>query len=248
MSSRGRCQDSSASGSGHLISSEALEDDVAQVSAEGSDRLGLGVAGGHPLRDIGAAWTLALELGDGDPMEGDVELTIATAIESMADVIARPDRYRRGAVVPGERGSRPEATDTARLADELGRSQVAAAGERQQRRRDLFGEAPDLALKAVDRGGQLADPGDEITGKASHGLDPAGEVGLQAIEDDPPIERARRWLVDAELDEEPAQALLVAGAIGHQIFTVVDQKPQLALHAIQPGDRQIGFAKCRAGD
>ena len=62
----------------------------------------------------------------------------------------------------GERGLRVEARDAGRLADQLGRRERTAAGQRQQIRTEALDQAGDLALEGVDRHGQLADPYDEL--------------------------------------------------------------------------------------
>jgi hypothetical protein len=67
------------------VGRQAPEEFVAEATAEGPDGLGLRVAGSHPLRDVGAAGTLALELCDGDPVKGDVELTAADAVQPVTD-------------------------------------------------------------------------------------------------------------------------------------------------------------------
>src|SRR5207245_5127919 len=153
MSSRGRCQDGRGSNALGLVGQQPPEDLVAKAATEGADGLGLRVAGGHPLGEVVTARALALELGDRDPVESDIKLTIAAAVEAMADRVARPDWDRGRAVVAGEGGARAEATDAGRLSDELGRRQMTATGEGQERRRNARGERPHLALEAVDRAG-----------------------------------------------------------------------------------------------
>jgi hypothetical protein len=144
--------------------------------------------------------------------------------------------------MPGEGSPGAEATDPRGLADELGRRQVAAPGQRQERRRDLLGERSDLALQGIDRMGQLADPDEQVAGEAGDRLGPIGELGLESIEDAPAAERTGRRLGDAELDEEPAEALLVAGPIDDQVLPVVYEEAQLAL---EPVGRAVGRSGSR---
>src|SRR5204863_4585293 len=92
MSSRGRETRRFGGSSGFIVAKPA-EDLVADPPTESPDGLGLGVAGGHPLGQVVAAGTGPLELRDGDPVEGDVELAIATPVEPVADDVARPDRH-----------------------------------------------------------------------------------------------------------------------------------------------------------
>ena len=105
MSSRSRCRGGRGLIAVEFVRGQPAKDLVTETSTEGSDRFGLGVAGGHPLGEILASGPLALELGDGDPVEGDVELAVTAAVQPMADGVARPDRDGSGAVVTGERRS-----------------------------------------------------------------------------------------------------------------------------------------------
>src|SRR5687768_17384354 len=99
MSSRSRRQGGCDPMTCEFVGRQSAKDLVAEASTEGPDRLGLRVAGGHSLGEVHASRALALKLGDGDPVEGDVELAIAAAVQPMADRIARPDRDWSRAVV-----------------------------------------------------------------------------------------------------------------------------------------------------
>src|SRR2546425_885957 len=129
MSSRGR-RDGGCGFAGVYVGREGPGDFVADTPTERSNCLGLGVTSGHPLGQVRRAWARPLELGDGDPVQGDVELAVTTSVEPMADGITRPDGHGCCAVVPGERGPGAEATDPSSLADELGRGQVTAGCQR----------------------------------------------------------------------------------------------------------------------
>src|SRR3989337_373943 len=132
MSSRGR-ETRGLGDSGGFIVTHPAEDLVTDATTQRADGLGLRVAQGPSVLQVRLARPLALELGDGDPVERHVELTVARPAEAMALGVARPDRQRRAAVVTSEGGRRAEATDAGRLADELGRGQRTAAGEGQPR-------------------------------------------------------------------------------------------------------------------
>ena len=71
MSSRGRCRGELGLTAVEFVGGQAVEDLIAEAATQRPNGLGLGVAGGHPLGQVVASGTLALELGDGDPMEGD---------------------------------------------------------------------------------------------------------------------------------------------------------------------------------
>jgi hypothetical protein len=157
MSSRVR-ETGGSGGSGGVIVAHPAEDLVADPAPKSSDRLGLRIAQGSSVLEVSLAWALALELGDRDPMEPHVELSVARAAEPVALVVGGPDRDRCRAVVAGKGGGRAEAADAGRLADELGRGERAAADQGEQRRREDSHESADLALEGVDRDRQLADP------------------------------------------------------------------------------------------
>jgi hypothetical protein len=71
-------------------------------------------------------------LGDGDPVQGGVELTVAAAVEAMADKVARPDWDGSRSRVGCKGGTRAEATDARGLGDELGGGQRTASEQGQQ--------------------------------------------------------------------------------------------------------------------
>src|SRR5437899_2772390 len=90
---------------------------------------------------------------------------------------------------------------------------MTAADEGQERWRDPRGEDPDLRLEGVDRSREFPDPGQQIAGEAGDRLGPRRQIRLEAVEDDRTIQRPSGRLVDPELDEEPAEPLLVTGAV-----------------------------------
>ena len=238
----------SRGGSSGFIVAHPAEDLVTDAAAQGADRLGLGVALGASVLEVRLARALALELGDRDAVEGHVELAVAGPAQAVALGVARPDRQRRRAVVAGEGGPRAEPADPRRLADELGRRQRSAAREGQQRRGEVGDQAADLALERVDRRGQLADPGDQLTG------DPGDRPGCPARcrsrrgQDDRPVEAAGcRLAARVELVEVPAQAVLGTGPLGDEVLAMVDQQADLAVGAVEGGDRQV-LAERRPGD
>ena len=135
-----------------LVGEEAAEDLVAQASAEGPVRLGRRVARPEPALQVGSAGTTEPDLGDGDPVEGAVELAVAAPAQPMADLVPRPDRDRGRPGVAGEGRPRPEATDARRLADDLGSGERSAADELQERRSQGPDPPLDLHLEGPDRG------------------------------------------------------------------------------------------------
>src|SRR5438128_12394745 len=103
MSSRSRCRGGRGFIAVEFVRGQPAKDLVTKPATEGSDRFGLGVAGGHPLGEILASGPLALELGDGDPVEGVVELAVTDAVQPMADGGAQLDRDVHAAVLSGSR-------------------------------------------------------------------------------------------------------------------------------------------------
>jgi hypothetical protein len=83
MSSRGRQTRRSSDSSGFVVA-HPTEDFITDPSTQGSNRFGLGAAQDTSMFEVRPAWTLTLELGDGDPVEGNVELAVAGPAEAMA--------------------------------------------------------------------------------------------------------------------------------------------------------------------
>src|SRR5439155_27116500 len=91
-------------------------------------------------------------------------------------------------------------------------------------------------------------PDEQVTGEAGDRLGSVGQLGIEPIEDDRPIEGAEGRLGDAELDEEPPEAFLVAGPIDEEILAMVNQEAQLTLQAVEPSGREVGLTEGRPGD
>ena len=72
---------------------------------------------------------------------------------------------------------------------------------------------------------------------------------VERVQHDGPVEASRPGLVAGiELVEVPAQAVLRPRALGDEILAVVDQEPQLALLALEGGDREVRVRERRPGD
>ena len=84
--------------------------------------------------EVGAGGWVDAALGDGDAVEGAVELAVAAAVESVALVFAGAGVEWCDAGVAGELGVRAEAVDGADFAEQLGGADRAAAGQLQQLR------------------------------------------------------------------------------------------------------------------
>src|SRR5689334_9222136 len=76
---------------------------------------------------------MLLELGDGDAMQGGIQLAVASAVESHALRVARPDGHWRRPRVASKRRTRAKAAHIGCFADQFGRYQHATAQQAQQR-------------------------------------------------------------------------------------------------------------------
>src|SRR5690606_4565105 len=121
-------------GGGVCVGEEGSVDDVGEASLEGSERFGLGLAVlGHAAFEVGLGVVVDAELGDGDAVDGGVELTVSGAGETELLPIAGPDRQVCGAVVAGVGVLALGPADIGGLGDDLGGGQRAGAGQGQQR-------------------------------------------------------------------------------------------------------------------
>ena len=137
---------------------------------------------------VRAAAVVDPKLGDGDPVEREVDLAIAAPAQAEAGDVARPDRYRRRAIVAGERLLGAEAADPGRLADDLGGGQRSAAGQAEQGRRERGDQGLDLALERPDGERQLAHPAQDVAGKPGHLSHAAGKTSLEIRQHDGPVQ------------------------------------------------------------
>jgi hypothetical protein len=86
-----------------LVGVEATVDLVGDAPAQRPEGLGLGIACSGSTLQVVTTGTIQPQLGDGDAVQRGVELPVATPVQPMALVVARPDRDRRGPVVHRER-------------------------------------------------------------------------------------------------------------------------------------------------
>ena len=110
-----------------------------------------GLAFGAFAGDVVLGLGVAARAGDGDAVDGGVDLAVAAAVEAVAVGLAGADRDRGEAGGAGELGVGGEAVGAGDLADELGRGQRPEAGLGEQLRRDLGDELGDLGLERLDR-------------------------------------------------------------------------------------------------
>ncbi len=163
-------------------------------------------------------------LGDGDAVEGEVQLTVPAAAQAEA---RRRCLTRLGPArsVVGGNAFGPEATDP-------GRSRRSGGGERTQPGRASRVGARAPTRSSISRSsGRMAGrsrTGPGCRGQARHGpARPARRASRSASHR--PVERAGSRLVDAQVEQVPAQPLDVPGPLGDEVLAMVDEQPQLAL-------------------
>ena len=83
------------------VGEECSVDDVGESAFECSDGFFVGVAvGGSPVKEA-ARWGVVAGLGEGDAVDGSVELAVAGSAEAVPVGVGGPHRQRGGAVVAG---------------------------------------------------------------------------------------------------------------------------------------------------
>src|SRR5215218_10387040 len=136
---------------------EEVPEAAGEVAFEAADGFLGAFAFGAFAGDVVLGFGVAAQAGDGDAMDGRVDLAVAAAIEAVAVGLAGADGDRGDAGGARELGVAGEPACAGDLADELGRGQRPEAGLAQQLRRDLGDEAGDLGLERLDRLAQFAD-------------------------------------------------------------------------------------------
>ena len=139
---------------------------------------------------------------------------------------------RRDTGVHGETRLGAEPADVGRLADDLGRGERPAAGQRQQLRGESVRPAPASSCSSV------VDPSGERRGcrRPSSLAKPPNQRAVQLLK--PGLQPVRRVAAQVqaagpgsstriELVQVPAQPVLDAGPLGDQVLPVVDQQPYL---------------------
>ena len=100
---------------------EEVPDAPCEVSFEAADGFFGALAFGAFAGDVVLGFGVAAQAGDGDAVDGGVDLAVAAAVEAVAVGLAGADRDRSDAGGPGELGVGGEAAGAGDLADELGR-------------------------------------------------------------------------------------------------------------------------------
>jgi hypothetical protein len=207
---------------------------VGDSTPKGPDGFGLAVALADSLGDVVPTDALEAHLGDGDPMQGNVELAIAATIEPKAVGTAGPNGDWCSAIVHGECGSRLEAPDAGDLTDQLGRGERSTALQGDETGGQLSGPSRDFALQVGDSKGQIPDSPQQLPGDLGNQAAVLGELFIQGLQDLGPIEDATlRGSPRREFVQMPTEPILNTGTLRHKVLTMVDQGPQFATWAIQ---------------
>src|SRR3954454_9798983 len=157
------CQeiDLSCLGVGRL---EEVPEAAGEVAFEAADGFFGVLALGAFAGDVGLGLGVAAQAGDGDAVDGGVDLAVAAAVEAVAVGLAGADRDRGDARGAGELGVGGEPVGAGDLADELGGGQRPEARLGKQLWRDVGDELGDLGLERLERGGELADAAQLVAG------------------------------------------------------------------------------------
>ena len=123
-------------------------------------------------------------------------------------------------------------------------------GRARQRAGVAAHQRPQVALELADLRGQLEDAGEQLAADAQQDARRLlGEAALESIEDLQVVQRAPRELDRrVELEQQPADAGLVARALDHQDGAVVEQQRDLTLRSRQLRDRQVRLSERGARD
>lgn len=229
------------------VCEEPPEDLVGEPSRQGPNGFGLGDALLHAVLEAVTSES-SPELGHRNAVQGGIDLSVATPVEPVADVVGRPHRDRRGAVVTGKGGLGAETGHIGSLTQDLGRGERPAAVEGQEvpgQRTDSFGHG---ALELVDAPGVGLDAGHELGGQGSDQLVPAGELGARTVQDAEPVEGPGGDVTpEPEFVEMPAQAVLVPGPLGHQVLPVVQEQPEEPLLVVEAGHGKLVLSEGGSG-
>ncbi|WP_200863102.1 hypothetical protein [Rhodococcus ruber] len=119
------------------------------------------------------------------------------------------------------------------LTDDLRRRQRGAAWNRQQGRRQRSDPRGDRGGEFVDLDGQSAQVGDEAGGQVGDETGERRGVRVDLVESAGPVHFRGRCPFRVEFVQMPPQPGNYASAFGDQVFTVIDQQPDLAFDTVE---------------
>jgi hypothetical protein len=151
--------------------------------------------------------------------------------------------------VAGEGGLVFEPGDSGGFPDELGRGQLTAAGQRQQRRGDKTHPVADPGGQGVDLFGQAGDVGQFVAGQFGDQAGLGGQPCPEQLAMFGTIERAGfGGMGGIELMNPPQQPVDRRSALPDKIFTTIHQQLQFPGDLVVRGDREVGFTQHRPRD
>jgi hypothetical protein len=232
-----------------FVGIEAAEDLIRDATAQQPECFSLGITSSHAAIHVIPTESTDSPLGDRYTMERSVRLSIATAVESVAVVIARPHGYRCRSVPTRECCFGPKAQDAGDLADQLGRCERTTPSQLQQRGTKYTNASGDLTLEIVSSNAQLPRADDELARDVADDAIQSSQTLLKFVENTQVAKtsgsdlKARKQLV-----QMPAQPVLNARSLEHQVLAMVDEEPYLSSWSVELRDRQVRLAQQGSGN
>jgi hypothetical protein len=179
---------------------------------EAAKRLPPSLALGSPAGKVGPRWRVKTCLVDGYAVQGEVELTVATAVEPMATLAPRGGVKRRNAGEHRKLGVSSKALHAGHLGDQLGRRQSPTARKSKQVRSMLLEQRPKLTLEPPLLAQKLLGPAGELAAKPRSQPVVAPKPALKALEPDRTRKRGNLevWI---EVVQVPAQAVVIGAVL-----------------------------------
>jgi hypothetical protein len=144
---------------------ECVEDDADEQSFQAAECLAAALALAAFAFEVIACRRVVAGLGDRDPVDGGVELTVAAAVGPVPLGAARARLERCDAAVAGELRVAAEAVDRSDLGEQLGSGDGGAARQIEERRCDLRGSLLELLVEFGVDAVELTDRRDELAGE-----------------------------------------------------------------------------------
>ena len=132
-----------------------------ECAFEGAADVAVGLAFGGASGLVGAGFWVAAHPGDGDGVQGAVEVAVAAAVESVTGALAAAGFERRDAGQGGECGFVADPSAVGPADQQLGGDDRSDAGFGEQRRpgRVLLDQVEQLGIELGDLGGEEPDAG-----------------------------------------------------------------------------------------
>ena len=150
--------------------------------------------------------------------------------------------------MPGEAVLRTEPPDVGGLGHDLRGGEATDPGQAEEGGGEQGDHRHDPSLELVRRHRELPDPPHQIAGHPGHGPVEAVQASRGRIQGLETHQRARRRIPGGvQLVQVPAQAVDLRHTLPDQVFSVIDQEPQVPGRSVEPGDREIRLPERRPG-